>query len=42
MKVINELLSTPAGLASLGVIAFMVGMGWFLFVWIRRKMNSDE
>lgn len=41
MKVFSELLTTPSGLLVLGVILFMIVMGAYLTVWVRRKIAED-
>lgn len=38
----RALLTTDAGLLSLGVIAFMLAMGGFMFWKFRRFMAEDE
>ncbi|MCG6117620.1 MAG: DUF3149 domain-containing protein [Aquimonas sp.] len=38
----RALLTTDAGLLSLGVIVFMLGMGGFLFWKFRRLMAEEE
>lgn len=43
MDVVLDLLFTsPIGLLSLFTIVFIIGMGFFLSVWFKRKMNEPE
>ncbi|MDE1922917.1 MAG: DUF3149 domain-containing protein [Gammaproteobacteria bacterium] len=42
MRVIRELMTTSMGLASLATILFMVGMGAFIFLFVRRQMRRDD
>ncbi|MGO4302876.1 MULTISPECIES: DUF3149 domain-containing protein [unclassified Cupriavidus] len=41
MEAIKILFSTPTGLASLAVIAFIIGMGAFFARLFARKMRED-
>ena len=40
--VIDMLFSSPIGLLSLLTIVFIIGMGIFMLVMVRRKMNQPE
>lgn len=42
MKALQDFLSTDYGLMSLGVIAFMLGMGVFFVRFFVRHMHEDE
>jgi hypothetical protein len=43
MDVVLDLLFTsPIGLLSLFTILFIIGMGFFLSGWFKRKMNNPE
>ena len=43
MDVVLKLLFTsPIGLLSLFTILFVIGIGFFMSVWIKRKMNAPE
>lgn len=42
MTVFKDLFSSDAGLASLAVIAFMLGMGGFFVRYFLRHMREDE
>ncbi|MDP3421076.1 MAG: DUF3149 domain-containing protein [Thiobacillus sp.] len=43
MDVVLDLLFTsPIGLLSLFTILFIIGMGFFLSAWFKRKMNNPE
>ncbi|MFJ4288696.1 DUF3149 domain-containing protein [Cupriavidus sp. NPDC089707] len=41
MEAIKILFSTSTGLMSLGVIVFIIGMGWFFARMFARKMRED-
>ncbi|SOZ37324.1 DUF3149 domain-containing protein [Cupriavidus neocaledonicus] len=41
MEAFKILFSTSTGLMSLGVIAFIIGMGWFFARLFARKMRED-
>jgi len=40
--VLDLLFTTPIGLLSLSTIVFIIGMGFFLSAWFKRKMNTPE
>lgn len=40
--VLNLLFTHPIGLLSLFTILFIIGMGFFLSFWFKRKMNDPE
>ncbi len=40
MKVLSSLLTTPEGLMSAGVILFMVVMGVYVYIRVRKLMNA--
>ncbi len=40
--VIDMLFSSPIGLLSLLTIVFIIGMGLFMLVMVRHKMNQPE
>jgi hypothetical protein len=40
--VLDLLFTNPIGLLSLFTILFIIGMGFFLSVWLKRKMNNPE
>lgn len=40
--VLNLLLTRPIGLLSLFTIAFIIGMGFFMSAWVKRRMNDPE
>ena len=43
MDVVLDLLFThPIGLLSLFTIVFIIGMGFFLSFWLKRKMNEPK
>lgn len=43
MDVVLDLLFTSGiGLLSLFTILFIIGMGFFLSAWIKRKMNNPD
>ena len=42
MQALKELFTTDVGLLSVGVIAFMLGMGVFYLRYILRHMKQDE
>jgi len=43
MDVVLDLLFTsPIGLLSLFTILFVIGIGFFMSAWVKRKMNSPE
>ncbi len=42
MEIWKELLTTDVGLASLAVILFMVGMGFYLWRMIAKKMRESD
>jgi hypothetical protein len=43
MDVVLDLLFTsPIGLLSLFTILFIIGMAFFLSVWLKRKMDKPE
>ncbi|WP_373379567.1 DUF3149 domain-containing protein [Cupriavidus nantongensis] len=41
MEAFKILFSTSTGLMSLGVIVFIIGMGWFFARMFARKMRED-
>lgn len=41
MKVFAELLTTPSGLLVLGVIVFIILMGIYLALFVRRKIAEE-
>ncbi|MEC3766816.1 MULTISPECIES: DUF3149 domain-containing protein [Cupriavidus] len=41
MEAFKILFSTSTGLMSLGVIVFIIGMGWFFARLFARKMRED-
>lgn len=40
--VLDLLFKHPIGLLSLFTILFIIGMGFYLSVWFKRKMNNPE
>jgi hypothetical protein len=40
--VLDLLFNNPIGLLSLFTIVFIIGMGIYLSVWLKRKMNNPE
>lgn len=42
MAALKILFTTSTGLMSLGVIGFIIGMGWFFTRLFLRKMREDE
>ena len=43
MDVVLDLLFTsPIGLLSLLTILFVIGIGFFMSAWVKRKMNNPE
>ena len=42
MKMLNELISNDYGLMSLAVIVFMLGMMWYMYKMVVRKMDEAE
>lgn len=43
MNVVLDLLfASPIGLLSLFTILFIIGIGLFLAVWVKRKMNAPR
>ena len=40
--VLNLLFGSGIGLLSLFTILFIIGMGFFLMGWVKRKMNAPE
>lgn len=40
--VLDLLFSNPIGLLSLFTILFMIGMGIFMVIWVKRNMNKPE
>jgi Flp pilus assembly protein TadB len=43
MDVVLSLLFThPIGILSLFTIVFIIGMGFYLSAWMKRKMNDPE
>jgi hypothetical protein len=42
MQALTELFTTDVGLMSIGVIAFMLGMGGFFLRYFLRHMHEDE
>ena len=42
MTIYQDLLHTPAGLASLAIILFMIGMGAFIYGFVRKQMARDK
>jgi hypothetical protein len=40
--VLDLLFNHPIGLLSLFTIVFIIGMGIYLSVWLKRKMNNPE
>jgi uncharacterized membrane protein len=41
MKLLTNLLSTDYGIQSVAVIAFVLGMCVFFYLFFKRKMNED-
>lgn len=41
MILLQNLLSTDYGLLSLGVILFVIFMGWWMARWFSKKMDED-
>jgi len=41
MKALSDLFTTDYGLMSVGVIAFMLGMGAWFAVYFKRHMDED-
>ncbi|MGN5479036.1 DUF3149 domain-containing protein [Cupriavidus basilensis] len=41
MEAVKILFTTSTGLMSLGVIVFIIGMGWFFARMFSRKMRED-
>jgi hypothetical protein len=39
---LNLLFTSPIGLLSLFTILFLIGMGGFMLVWVKRNMNKPE
>ena len=39
---LNLLLTSPIGLLSLFTIVFIIGMGFFMSAWVRRRMNDPK
>ena len=42
MKMLTDLISTDYGLMSLAVIVFMLGMMWYIYKMVIRKMDEAE
>lgn len=40
--VLNLLFTNPIGLLSLFTIVFIIGMGFFMSAWVKRRMNDPE
>jgi len=40
--VLSMLFTSPMGLLSLFTILFIIGLGFFMSAWIKRKMNEPE
>lgn len=40
--VLNLLFTNPIGILSLFTIVFIIGMGFYLSAWFKRKMNDPE
>lgn len=40
--VLNLLFTHPIGILSLFTIVFIIGMGFYLSAWLKRKMNNPE
>jgi len=40
--VLDMLFTSPMGLLSLFTILFIIGIGFFMFAWVKRKMNEPE
>lgn len=38
--VLNLLLTSPIGLLSLFTIVFVIGIGFFMSAWVKRRMND--
>lgn len=41
MGAFNELITTESGLLSLGVIVFVLVIGAYLYVWVRRQIARE-
>ncbi len=41
MKLVQDLFSSDVGLMSVGVIAFVIVIAAYLYVFVRRKMRED-
>lgn len=39
---LNLLLTSPIGLLSLFTIVFIIGMGFFMSAWVKRRMKDPE
>ncbi len=39
---LNLLLTSPIGLLSLFTIVFIIGMGFFMSAWVKRRMNDPK
>ncbi|MHB1353928.1 MAG: DUF3149 domain-containing protein [Thiobacillus sp.] len=39
---LNLLSTSPIGLLSLFTIVFIIGMGFFMSAWVRRRMNDPK
>jgi hypothetical protein len=40
--VLDLLFANPIGLLSLFTILFIIGMGIFMVIWVKRNMNKPE
>ncbi|MDP2111519.1 MAG: DUF3149 domain-containing protein [Thiobacillus sp.] len=40
--ILNLLFASPIGLLSLFTILFIIGMGIYLVIWYRRRMNDPH
>lgn len=40
--VLDMLLTQPIGLMSLFTILFIIGIGFFMTAWVKRKMNDPK
>jgi hypothetical protein len=40
MPILDQLFGTWLGILSLSTIGFIIGMGIFLFLYVRRQMNK--
>ena len=40
--VLDMLFTSPIGLLSLFTITFIIGMGFYMSAWVKRKMNDPK